>query len=1543
MNFIGIQQEFSGNPRPDKQTLYNKFTEKEEKVKEEVARVNGLIPTDFSAGELTNKELYSRKLVDNYIDLLDNMFRNIDNISGGSVKNMEIERKKNELIIDICNEKIEGIIYEQRNKELLIQYYVYKKPINLTNNKYLYYPSIYDSSGFITKLIKKKEYYDNQNKAPDKTQSKSKGFRKSTSQKFAKNYISENTPYNGILLWHEVGVGKTCAAIGIAENFKNIIDSPDKKTVILTPGGTLIESWYNEIFNIKKQIKNSTNNYNQQCTGNTYTKLKIVNVNRKSNYNRIKKRRNKIINQYYHITGYQTFVNKFDTDLKKYIQRNYDEDEKKYYNRNLIKYIKERYSNRVFILDEVQYTREDENINNKKTKNDGKQIRKCLELICRYGKNNKFVLLSATPMYDKATEIIWLINLLRLNDKRNPLDVNDYFKHGKIINSVKDNFLEDIRGYISYQRGEDPFVFPTKLYPFINNADWKNLYIPNNKECLIRSGIYEEIAQIGEKSKIIKKDPNDVKYLTLYQNFMNRWQYRQYSEYIKKSSAKEHDTTVRQYSNIILPTINDSGDLLDTTSDDLDKNFKKLFTKERNKYTIHQALIQDNKSILHKDNISKYSTKFKNILNIIDETEGIIFIYSQFVSYGALLLAMCLEENGYNQFKCNAKGKILQSQNLVKNPTRTDKNNFNYILLTGSTPKNVLNKLKDYVNAPDNKDGSKIKIIIGTSVVEQGLSFFNVRQIHILDPWFNKSSYDQVIGRAVRRYSHHMLEENKRNVTIYLHIATYIKNRVKKKTPGKSITLTRKKKTLRLNDEKMYYISSEKYEKVLEIEWLLKRGAVDCNLNKKGNIFKNLSSNISSIDARNNDRGHIPLNDFDGSIRCNLTDCDYICYPNINLEDISINKDTYNKKITKEKITIYIEEIKNIFSDIFAIDIKQLKDRLHMKIGIQDDEDNLISEALNTIIKNKQQIYNNITNNIGFIIKKDKFYVYQEHKNDNELIKNKYLPVQKITKDFYIDDIEKTEKTESTLSKKKSKTIDNLIDLLTLSIYESLENYWEDAMVMVAAQGVEETRLYEQFTQSKSINEKYINKHPKTNNFQFGDKAVLNLETIMTDRIDTWFKKGYTFNNYRVSVFNSGSDEFDMTTIKNITKEKFILTSTVDKTITKKNIHSKEYILNRFYNRTNHPKLPNIYDIIYNKFLTYLEDNPLKMRNDILKSVFKEVEGMQIQDLIDSFFIYKGSDLTDGDQKPYRIDFNNLNDRTILKTQVLKIFFYSYFSSKDLNITINGKTISQTHPYRKFSYFLTEQMLQIAEKYKLSNKADYNSKNITVDGNDKITYLVIPTSSKSIGKGANKTREGNDHYELYYIESLEEKEQSLSVRKKHYFNSFFPQIDNSDGIITTTYLDFFKSAVYSFIKTLGTKKNNFFVVNNDLTIDEQYEVPSKTAHGKIDKKKVRKGASCGTSGKGVKTKADMGKLINAMIFKLTGNDVKYQKYGLLKKWKTNPSSKFLCSELNLILRHLDTLGYIDNSISSPIPLDVNTRYFYHEHIKNKIDRTRESL
>ena len=1662
MNFTGIINELKEDPDFESKDACIKIKSKFEIIEAEkqsafIAENNIDRSISLQEWDLTQKDMYMRLLVDLYSDLIDTMQRKIYTIVGGIES--ENERKIYEFFIDISNEKLEKILYEQRPGE---EYYLYRNPINISEDKYKYYPSLQNAVKFIPELLKKKEFYENQNSAPSKNEKKNKGFRKSSSQKFMKNYISSDTPYNGILIWHEVGVGKTCTAIGIAENFKNMIDSPDKKIIVLTPGKTLTESWYDEIFNIKKELKNSKNNYNQQCTGNNYTRLKIINKRLPEDYMRIKKRRDKIINEYYSILGYRTFVNKFYKDHTKYIARNIDTEEQKYYNKNLIKFIEEKFSNRVFILDEIHYTREDDSSTTKAQ--EGKKIRKCLELIVRYAKNTKLVLLSATPMYDKASEIIWLINLLRLNDKRFPLKVYNYFENNELIQTeeVRNNFLNSIRGYISYQRGEDPFVFPTKLYPSIHNSDWKNLYIPNNPECLVRSGIYD-IDGLEEEKKTVIKEAGGIKYLTLYQSFMDKWQYTHYKKN-KEFRSRGYDVKPRQYSNIIYPNISEDGVLLETTWGDGDNHFNKLFIKEGSKYKIHEALIEDNKSILDIDRIGKYSKKIQNILKIINDTDGIIFIYSQFIAYGAQILAFCLEENGFNRFNCNSNGTVLKDQNFIKNPSNPKDPSKNYIFLTGQTRKNILNKLKDYVNSPKNKDGKNIKVIIGTSVVEQGISFFNVRQIHIMDPWYNINSFNQIIGRGVRRYSHHMLEESKRNVTVYLHSA------VAPRTI--SIRKKEKKKQKSLIDEHLYSLSLKKYEEVLEIHRLMKRGSVDCYLNKKGNIFVGLeNTHVLSIDARGNDRGQIPLNDLDNSIKCDLRKCEYKCDPPLpyNLPDISTEKDTYSTKVSGEKIVIYIEEIKNIFGTIFAIDFNELKKKLNLKIKVslgstEGERENLISEALNTLVQNKVNIYNTITNSYGFLVIKEdeqqnkRYYIFQENENENELIKDKYLVVNNITKDFYIDDIDSVNyKTEP-----KNKTIDNLIDLLLKSIYNCIIHYWEDAWVMIQSQKVTKKDIYRQFknatafatecedtefleslnkkdtqnngtvkiTELKNILEQHgynippekfnsmsnmhrsnedantvnyialvknLEKKPcylnlkgneavyhKKDLFKFGINKPSNLEDILRERKSLLFKYTYAFNNFRTTLFESTNYTNKLASDPTTSAESFYHVATIDKpkketsiditldtpltnheacvvisphehtpecsgralSLKKESLEASEYDLNRFYDGVYHKNLPNIYDIIYNQFLTYIEDKPLEMRNKDLKNIFKEIQGKPIKDYIDSFFIYKNSDKSYFDQTPYRINFSDINNKELLKLQVIKIIFYSYFSSKNLDIPFvdGADNLKETHPFRKFSYFLTDKMFQMVKSYKIpgtDQEPNYNPKNLIIDGGDKIKYLVIPVSSYQEGKKSKrKSRKGKDGFLLYDIERIEESPNTTFTKDKNYFNSYFPLSDN--------YLGFYKSKVFGFTLFNNEKKQkkvvsfkSFYVVNSDPAIDSSYEV-KYTAAGKISKKSLRRGAACG-HGLGVMTKTNLGQLINAMIYKITGKNDKYHKYGDKGKWKQIPYASDLCMELKFILRRLDSMGYVDNSLQPLVPLDPRTRYFYHEHIKTKIDRTIESI
>lgn len=92
----------------------------------------------------------------------------------------------------------------------------------MDKNTFMFYPEITDND-FYQKYMKK-EFRDTEIKEKvnyNKSTTYKKRIYPRTPSSISKNYISPDTPYNGILVFHQTGVGKTCTAISIAEGFKN--------------------------------------------------------------------------------------------------------------------------------------------------------------------------------------------------------------------------------------------------------------------------------------------------------------------------------------------------------------------------------------------------------------------------------------------------------------------------------------------------------------------------------------------------------------------------------------------------------------------------------------------------------------------------------------------------------------------------------------------------------------------------------------------------------------------------------------------------------------------------------------------------------------------------------------------------------------------------------------------------------------------------------------------------------------------------------------------------------------------------------------------------------------------------------------------------------------------------------------------------------------------------------------------------------------------------------------------------------------------------
>jgi hypothetical protein len=98
-------------------------------------------------------------------------------------------------------------------------------------------------------------------------------------------------------------------------------------------------------------------------------------------------------------------------------------------------------------------------------------------------------------------------------------------------------------------------------------------------------------------------------------------------------------------------------------------------------------------------------------------------------------------------------------------------NSRKYALITGDVKTEDRDKIQDVFNSPKNSHGEVIKVLLVSKTGAEGLDLKGVRQVHILEPYWDKSREDQVKARGVRLSSHDHLPPEEREVQPYLYIA----------------------------------------------------------------------------------------------------------------------------------------------------------------------------------------------------------------------------------------------------------------------------------------------------------------------------------------------------------------------------------------------------------------------------------------------------------------------------------------------------------------------------------------------------------------------------------------------------------------------------------------------------------------------------------------------------------------------------------------------------------------------------------------------------
>ncbi|MBE17957.1 MAG: hypothetical protein CMH79_04260 [Nitrospinae bacterium] len=945
------------------------------------------------------------------------------------------------------------------NDDTLITKNINKDIDNLTyiedeDEMFNHYPD-YNDNDFIYKISNKMEY-SHLKSLLNITEIDNRCLRKngeyqfelSNNQQFLKNFMNKKTPYRGLVIFHGVGVGKTCSAVNISSSFRDIYLSNKERIICLVPKN-IRGGWENTIYDKSMGIN--------QCSTDSFEDI----LNNQEERVTDKKVKN-MINNYYEFYGYLKFANSVKKLVKKTI--NNMKLEEKEYKKIEKEIIRKNYSNRIIIIDEIHNLREENDENNKGDKNikikkgdrilwednrgvsrygevisleikdkdkiynirkeeddsiipvhseyirkayeDEKKAREMIEKVIEYSEGLRLILLSATPMFNKSTEVIWLLNLLLKNDGRPTLSYNDIFeKDDRLTEKGRQLIQKKSSGYFTYLRGENPISFPIRLYPDVNddirciggNHNSKKNYIDYPNLSLFRH---------SKKGHISIKNRYQFKFMKMYSSIMVNQQKDIYELFIKKLQDKRKDDgTALMLSdrNIGLQISN-----ITYTNNNV-KNIRKVYGQKGYNTIFNDKIerkrkvcsyINESEPLLDINNLENISCKMFTIINnmLKNKTEGIIFIYSDFIYSGVLPMALALEHIGFEKYKGgnhlnypewkkgsqdnSTKGEPLDYQ-FERFSKSTHKKRAKYIILTGDKSLSPNNELERKASAHENNIyGENIKVILGNTVTSEGMDFRNIREIHVLDPWYHLYKIEQIIGRGIRYCSHNLQPKQKQNVTVYLHTSSI-------DAEIESI------------DTNTYRIAEEKASDIGKIEKILKENSIDCFLNKQINHINTLekinmkTSSHKNIEIDINDKDFTkicsfsgktvkkgkPLGDSHCEINCNISKEKWDKLLNTIQDDSLIDTDTFTIHDIYDSIKLIYKIIKELYNNYNCYTLDELIEEIKYII---DTNKKIIFHSLEEIIDNKWVIWNNGIN--GYIIQINDYYIFQPFYNTDIFI-----------------------------------------------------------------------------------------------------------------------------------------------------------------------------------------------------------------------------------------------------------------------------------------------------------------------------------------------------------------------------------------------------------------------------------------------------------------------------------------------------------------------------------------------------------------------------
>ena len=548
----------------------------------------------------------------------------------------------------------------------------------------------YEDENFNQSIYNKEEFLQLK---LDKNETKSPDQRLFKHQRIISTYTSSHTPYDGIVLVHEMGSGKTMTLLGSIEQIKTE-NAGYRGALIITRNPRILK-------NIKKELADKFKQYSpEDSESRILTEDETI------------RRINKLVGKYY------TF-NSFD-EIQKSLSSMSDQE------------VMDTYSNMIIGIDEVHNLRQYEERKKQKSREKSIQYNQIHRLM-HLAKGCKKIIMSGTPMRDHPNEIAPVLNLILPLDMQLPVgkQFNDmYLIERDGVNYVKDDMKEDLK---TYMKGRVSFLKSTvdveTVYVGEPIGELKYTPVVPSYMSEFQTKIYNQAYKKDTSSKEI--DDDDIVELEdetedggsgVYSNSQQATLFifpdQSYGlKGFKKYVIKTESSTISGKKRKVVSSFR------------LSKEFEQILRGK----TVNETIA----------NIRNYSALYADIIeSILSTPDKLHFIYGSRVSgSGNILLGCLLDLVGYSKSRSSERTPGLRYF-VISSQTSSEKATENII---------------KFFSSPENMNGKFINVLIGSKIISEGLTIKNVQEIHIVTPHWNYSELSQAIARGIRLRAHESL------------------------------------------------------------------------------------------------------------------------------------------------------------------------------------------------------------------------------------------------------------------------------------------------------------------------------------------------------------------------------------------------------------------------------------------------------------------------------------------------------------------------------------------------------------------------------------------------------------------------------------------------------------------------------------------------------------------------------------------------------------------------------------------------------------------